>query len=36
MNLQKHLWIESFNFLVLLIHSIEIPITLFIKGAVEK
>lgn len=28
--------IESFNFLILLIHSVEIPITLFIKGAAEK
>lgn len=28
--------IESFNFLILLIHSVETPITLFVKGAVEK
>lgn len=28
--------IESFNFLILLIHSVETPITLLIKGAVEK
>lgn len=28
--------IESFNFLILLIHCIEIPITLLIRGAAEN